>query len=75
MPDYRLHPGYVLSQYDGDEHYISAAVLADLYGVDLVKCHIVDSRRPSTMVGLRDNPDAIHLFPRYDGGYTIQEDS
>ena len=32
---YVLCPGYVRSQFDGDEHYINERQLADLYGVKL----------------------------------------
>lgn len=62
-----LHPGYVRSTYDGQEHYISAGQLARLYGVDQQECvvhseHSKFERDPEIRV-------LMPLFPRQDGKY------
>jgi len=66
---YVLHPGYVISKTDGDEHWISASRLADLYGVGIGECFIDDPNRPQQLRGLP--PDVVHLHPRYDGDYSL----
>lgn len=63
---YILHPGTVKSKTDGQEHYISAARLARLYGLNLVDC-IVHTEPKSYAFNVYD----IHLHPRYDGDYTL----
>lgn len=37
---YILCPGWITSISDGDEHFIRASVLADLYGVRFAECHV-----------------------------------
>ncbi len=63
-PRYLLCPGYILSKYDGDTHFISAGQLKSLYGVHWQDCDIekreIDHNRYRY----------IRLFPRYDGDYT-----
>jgi hypothetical protein len=66
---YALYPGYVISQYDGDRHFISASQLAELYGVNFNECVIVDKSRPESMVMRGHTSDLIPLFPRMDGKY------
>ena len=41
---YVLCPGYVRSQFDGQEHYVSERELADLYGVKLQDCMLETDR-------------------------------
>lgn len=64
---YILHPGYITSRSDGQSHWISAAMLADLYGVHLRDC-IVDGPgyRRDTLAKLE------HLYPRDDGDYRTE---
>ena len=66
---YILHPGYVTSSTDGDEHYISASQLCALYNVSMKECIDSSKVRSSRMLpkGL------IKLYPRYGGNYVVKE--
>lgn len=62
---YALHPGNIVSRFDGDIHYIGVAALARLYEL-----------RPDEYIVWTDSArlkyfweDVIHLFPREDGNY------
>lgn len=68
MKRYLLCPGYVISQTDGDLHYISAPKLARLYGVNLNEC-VSDSDRLQS----RNNQHLTKLFPRFGGDYSLPE--
>ena len=70
---YCLHPGYVFSRSDGDEHFISFNRLLMLWGVPRGRCICWDYRRPATCLG-RHWDDYIHLTPRYDGNYVLDAD-
>ena len=59
---YVLCPGYVRSQFDGDEHYINERQLADLYGVKLEDCMLETNKT-------RTDNSVIYLRPRYKGDY------
>ena len=67
MKKYILHPGVVKSKFDGDEHYISALKLAELYGVDFNDCY-ADVPNTGNLLGV-DQTNLIDLFPRYNGDY------
>lgn len=62
---YALHPGWITSKYDGDQHYIGVAQLARLYKL----------RHDEYVIWYDDelNPlkhdDYIHLYPSYHGSY------
>lgn len=76
---YVLHPGPVKSRNDGQVHYISAAQLADRYGVSLREC-ITYPQDGGTEGAIkrrlwRDPVDAVHLYPRHDGNYQLPGDS
>ena len=45
---YALVPGKIISNTDGDEHFISASMLASLYGVPLDECIVIDYRQTLT---------------------------
>lgn len=62
-PEFCLVPGFVISQQDGDEHYIGVGALSRLYRVQLGRCRIHDYRIISQCEGL------VHLRPRADGNY------
>lgn len=65
---YVLHPGYVTSATDGQEHFIGGPRLAALYGVDIRdRWSVVFGDEPS----YREQPGDVHLHPRYDGNYTL----
>ncbi len=65
---YVLHPGNITRNSDGQSHYVSAANLADLYGVAMRDC-IVDLGDGSHCV--MTVPGATHLYPRADGDYSL----
>lgn len=66
--EYYIVGGYVTSANDGDEHYISAAQLAHLYGVDPSACLVAGN-------WLRPDPclpeGLLVLTPRSDGNYAL----
>jgi hypothetical protein len=71
---YVLCPGYVMSQRDGDEHFIGAVQLARLYGVPLNECATApDHRTPESVQASfwRRHANLPKLVPRYSGDYTI----
>lgn len=62
---YALHPGEVISENDGDKHYISCAQLAKLYRLDpdeYIEWHDIISRG-------RIWNDYVHLYPKSNGKY------
>ena len=62
-----VHPGIVVSIHDGQEHHITADRLADLYGVQLRLCFVINQDQP--MMIFSPQPNDIHLYPRHDGDY------
>ena len=65
---YIIHPGYVQSKVDGQDHYISAKRLIALYKVNPKQCILASS----DLHGY--NPtELIHLYPLYDGNYKTPE--
>lgn len=52
---YVLHPGYVTSKNDGDQHFIGGPRLAQLYGVDIRQCVFGD------MPEYRERDGDVHL--------------
>ena len=66
MIRFALHPGPVHSVNDGDYHMIGAPQLAQLYGVRLSECVIIDHDRPDTTIG-RDTDRLLHLYPSEQG--------
>ena len=66
---YVLHPGYVVSASDGQEHFIGGPRLASLYRVDILDPRVVFGDMP----GYCEQPGDIHLRPRSDGRYSLAE--
>lgn len=66
---YVLHPGYVRSQNDHDEHFIGGPHLCRLYGVSIRDCVFGDTQQ------YRERPGDVHLYPRRDGNYTLPPNS
>ena len=65
---YVLHPGYVGSVTDGDEHFIGGPRLAGLYGVDIRSCVFGD------MPEYRERDGDVHLYPKRNGDYTLPKE-
>lgn len=65
-PKYLLQPGFI------NRRFVSAATLAELYGVKMSDCLIQVSMPPQSK---GRNPEyfdnLIHLYPRLDGNYTL----
>jgi hypothetical protein len=64
---YVLRPGWVTSQHDGDRHYITAAMLRDLYLLS-VNDHVIVDGDPK-FPPYRRQPGDVILTPRFDGRY------
>lgn len=64
---YALHPGWVRSKTDGDEHYISTVQLARLYELRPSEYIVWGTASQYSLMYRWD--DYIHLYPRYDGDY------
>ena len=80
MIRYVVHPGWVRSRNDGQDHFIRAGRLIHLYRVNPRECIIVPY--PHTLADLDRAliiertlpPDVEHLYPRYDGHYCGVDD-
>lgn len=57
-----VHPGWVISQNDGDRHYITGAMLIKLYGLNPAETTICREK-------LASHDNYTHYYPRYDGKY------
>lgn len=66
---YVLHPGHVISKNDGQSHFVSAARLADLYGVSLRDC--INADAPEYLAVQHSSASFTHLYPRRDGDYRV----
>lgn len=64
---YVLHPGYITSKNDGQDHFIGGPRLAQLYGIDIKKCVFGD------MPNYRELNGDVHLYPDYHGDYTLKD--
>ena len=66
---------YIISENDGQVHFVSARQLCELYGLNphAPNVRLADIRRPETFWGYDDS--WIRLYPKYDGKYSkILED-
>jgi len=73
-----LYPGPVISQTDGQEHYITASRLCSLYGVSLKECIVyADPVSPRDWYkSLAERyPGLAVLFPKPDGDYRLPNES
>lgn len=71
---YAIHPGWVFSASDGEEHFISFSMLLLVcWSVPRGRCICWDDSRPETFAG-RLWDDYIHLTPRYYGDYILDAD-
>lgn len=71
MSKYVIFPGPVISQTDGDRHFITAPQLIRLYSVDPKSCRVVCRQSQAMPHGCDMYPNEIALRPRYDGDYTL----
>jgi len=65
-----LCPDFVRSKSDGDRHFISASMLARLYGVlptDIVR--VKNSSKPEMPQDQMLHEGWVELWPRYEGDY------
>lgn len=67
---YVLHGAHIHSKNDSDRHYISAAKLVELYKLDREECILIDLEDNQNK--FRGLEDKIHLYPDYNGDYTIK---
>jgi hypothetical protein len=67
---YAIHPGYVTSKNDGEQHFISYGQLINLYGLKEKDCIVWDLEIPETWRG-RNHKDYVHLYPKYNGRYIL----
>lgn len=75
MKKYILYSDYIRSRHDGDEHFVTANMLASLYGVRLDECYVVRPEEAEYQVlrGVKDPNSLIRLRVRYDGNYKLPE--
>ncbi len=72
MTKYAVHPGFVTSRTDGDEHYMGALELVRLYQLKQGEYVVVnrDKWGELTIASRALNTEGMHnLYPRYDGHY------
>lgn len=73
-PRYVLHPGWVVSKTDGQRHFIDEQMLMRLYRVHADECTFAYlESTPFKPARLTVEDPLIHLYPRYDGNYTMPE--
>lgn len=75
MKRYVLIPGIVISQTDGQAHYVSAPALAYLYGVDMRDCEVYEPApywsESFYRIANERIKGLIRLTPRSDGNYSL----
>jgi hypothetical protein len=71
MKRFVICPGHVISQSDGDRHFISAGQLMRLYKVNMKECIVLrdDGSKPPGYRPDHDWSRYIFLKPRYHGDY------
>ena len=74
-PKYVLHPGKIISQRDGQRHYVGAQVLAMLYKVPMCEC-VIHEPKPWWPESFHRMAEGRHrglvaLYPKYDGNYEL----
>lgn len=75
--DYICYGGYVISQSDGQTHYVPAKRVAQLYRLPYQKCLMIDERstiRFARQAGTTSAlANALKLYPRQDGSYILAD--
>lgn len=72
MVRYIVYSGYVVSQTDGDRHYVTFRQLCRLYKLDPRQGNVVNADQ---MLSIVPRPDDIHCHVRYDGKYPLFEEN
>ena len=67
---YLVIGGKVFSKNDGDEYYITARRLCELYGLNPREHFLAEENDRSSLVGFDKNIPTLR--PRYDGKYSIR---
>lgn len=67
MIKYAIHPGWVVSKNDGDNHYINYSQLIRLYGLNPNEC--INWEFDS--IG-RNPRNYKHFYPNYHGDYELE---
>lgn len=67
---YLVIGGKIISKSDGDEHYIGALRLCELYKVNPNECQLIEENNPRSRT-VDQTKYEIVLKPRYDGNYTL----
>ncbi len=74
---YAVFPDHVVSRTDGQVHFIGAAELINLYGVDPRECFVIDfnagPRAYAQQMRLVEEEGLIHLRPSYRGNYKLEK--
>ena len=71
MKKYILISGIINSKNDGDEHYISADKLRELYKLNKEEC--IFFNKEQDVIGNENFPEGcVILRPRYDGNYNLE---
>lgn len=68
MKKYVVYGGFVRSKNDYQEHYVSAYKVANLYGVKIMECILIDAN--TNTKGLKTD-GLIRLCPDSDGIYKL----
>lgn len=66
---YLVCPGWVISQTDGNWHYIGAKQLIELYGVKEKECIVPITGDPETIRKMASESNFKRLVPRPRGDY------
>jgi len=67
---FAIHPGFVRSGKDNDEHFIGYYDLIKLYGVPESKCVLWDDNQPDTFQN-KIASEYHHLYPSWTGDYSL----
>jgi hypothetical protein len=72
---YLVIGGPITSQNDGDEHYVNAKRLVELYRVDPRECFMTEEKTFNNDILGVDTSKLIVLRPDYRGNYNIPKES
>lgn len=67
MTKFALHPGKIISRFDGQMHHITGTQLAELYQLRRDE-YVIWQNTPEFEKG-RNYKDYIHLYPNTQGDY------